>query len=191
MGNVPVLRTWAPGELATAAMLNNNVRDPAVFYKQRPMFLAYKLAASTQSLANATWTGVTWDLGTLIDSENMYPGSGDEITIVRPGLYDIRAQGLFATNVNGGRALGVDLVRANGTPVYGICSTGMISSCSTDYQGFHTYQTTVRLGDLGYYFGAGDKIKLMSCQTSGGNLDLLGNDTHNYTWICLRWVAAS
>ena len=189
MGSVPVLRTWAPGELATAAMLNNNVRDPAVFYKQRPMFLARNLG--NQSLTNSTWTAVTWGLGTLVDSENMYPGSGSDITIVRPGLYDIRAQGFFAANTNGGRALGVDLVRANGTPVYGICSTGMISSCSNDFPGFHTYETTVRLGDLGYYFGAGDKIKLMACQTSGGNLDLVGDSTNNFTWICVRWVAAS
>jgi len=77
MGSVPVLRTWAPGELATAAMLNNNVRDPAVFYKQRPMFLARNLG--NQSLTNSTWTAVTWGLGTLVDSEDMYPGSGSEL----------------------------------------------------------------------------------------------------------------
>lgn len=191
MPAVPALRTWTVGELANAAELNANIRDPINFWRQPPMFLAYWNQAITNpinSIANDTWTLLTWAGGVLVDSEGGYSGSGGRITAVRSGLYDIRAQILYTTNTTGGRALKIERVTPGGTRTI-IIESGAISSCSTDFAGIANVESSVRTGDFGYHLDAGDYIEVYTRQTSGGALTYIGHATEQYTWACMRWVA--
>lgn len=187
MTPVPTQRTWTPGELATAATLNSDVRNPVNFYRQRPMNLNY-LIANQSITPTDTWVLVDWSGGELVDSEG--GGSGGVITVVRSGLYDISMQGLFDTNTTGGRALKCERTTP-GLVTTVITETGMISSCSTDFPGIANVETTVRLCDPGYYLDAGDTLRFYARQTSGGALNLDGHATEQYTWCCVRWVASS
>jgi len=185
---VPTLRTWVSGEMASAAILNSEIRDPANFYRRTPWFYGWNNNPSHISVANNVWQAIPWGNST-IDTENGYAGgSATQIAIVRAGLYEIRGQSLWATNTTGGRAMKVERIQGTSTRTV-ITETGMISSCSADFAGIANVETSVRLGDIGFYLDAGDRIEFFARQNSGGALHLLGHATEKWTWASARWVA--
>ena len=188
---LPSLRTWSPGEMANAAMLNANVRDPVNFYRQPPMF--YGRLLTTVSIANNAWTSVgSWF--TEVDTENGYPGGGTDITVRQTGTYDIRAIAFFAPNAAGTRACKIERIAAGSGTSYTMIEAGQVSSANDpdglSGPGTATVDTTVRIGDPGYQLFAGDRVRMWVAQTSGGGLNLMGAANDTFTYFCMQWVAA-
>lgn len=95
-------RTWVAGDVLTAAQLNTDVRDNISFLANPPSAIARR--AASQSIANATWTLITFDTEDR-DTDGMFTvASGDRITIVTAGLYHVEFKAAFSVNVNGDRA---------------------------------------------------------------------------------------
>lgn len=155
MGTVPPTRTWTPYERLTAALLNTEVRDALDFLlSTRPLFWAVQ--AVEQSLANATWTPLTFT-SHIMDRDG---GHSTAVNVSRyvgktPGYYEV--QGVVAAYVTTGGL--VAALRRNGASVKGaVSSTAGISvpaasaavtptfvvymNGSTDYVEVWAYQST-------------------------------------------------
>lgn len=75
MATVPSLRTWADGEVITAAMMNANFRDPATWLANtKPHGFARQLT-NTTSVNDTTWTTIKWDFED-VDTDNSFTFSG-------------------------------------------------------------------------------------------------------------------
>lgn len=88
---VPALRTWTPGEIVTAAMLNGNVRDAVGFVLAPPAAVLRSTAA--QSIPNNSWTSLTMNTE---DVDN----DGGHSTVTNPSRYTAQTAGWW--RVNGG-----------------------------------------------------------------------------------------
>lgn len=105
-------RTWATGEVVTAAMLNQQVRDNHNFLYDAPAARAWR--TTDQSIANATWTAVLCD-SEYFDTDTMHSTSVNtqRLTAQTAARYYLHACVEFATNATGNRL--VRIVRDDGT----------------------------------------------------------------------------
>jgi hypothetical protein len=55
---LPIPRTWATNDKATAALMNSNVRDAVSFLQTPPSFAL--VTSTTTSIPTATFTPITW-----------------------------------------------------------------------------------------------------------------------------------
>ena len=183
MSAVPSLRTWVAGELATSTMLNSNIRNPGDFFLAPPW--VHLSDTADQSISNNTWTAATWN-SAIVDNENMHPGSGGTVTVVRAGLYALHGISLFAANATGTRGL---RFTRNGSVLY---SQSTYSSYGAGAAGQGSPETACNLSDPGTYCDTGDTLVMEVFQNSGGALNLLRNySTNIYSWFSARWVASS
>lgn len=190
MPAVPSLRTWSAGELATAAMLNANLRDPDLFCATMPHCLVTNTA--NVSIPNTTWTAVTWNTE-VVDSENMHSvlSNTSIINIVRSGLYDVRGCGHFASDVDGSRGVKIEKIAAGSGVRTIVVESGAASSWSAPEGGSDAMATVVHAGDPGVFLGAGDQLEMSVIHSAGASLNLLGAYPDMYSWLSVRWVAVS
>ena len=185
---IPSTRTWVPGDLATGPLLNSQIRDVVNFEKTRPRY--WTTLNSDLSVANNTWTDVTWN-GDLHDSDDIHTGSSALITFVTNGLYDIRCQAMWAANTTGRRAVRI-MDNAAGTSIihHGILSS-IAAPDGSAYTGF-TQDTSQEVSIL-RYCAAGFVLKVQVWQNSGGALALMGDlgASNIESYLSIRWVAST
>lgn len=197
MSAVPNQRDWAKGELATAATMNDNIRNPITFYRQRPIWIGQKITNSP--LGSSTgYADLTWALGeSFPDSENMNVAGNTYITAVRPGLYVLEMQAVFDANAAGTRRVRIGVTRFSTGVFSTIYDHGQGSSGAPSFlHGGSTApqtneETTVQAHDPGTYLATGDKVFFGVGQNSGSTLNVQGNTFGGFTWACARWVASS
>ena len=70
MATVPAPRTWAPGEIPTAAHFNADIKDAENFYKTPPS-VSVRNTTNVPDVANNTWTVLTWNTD-VVDTDAMH-----------------------------------------------------------------------------------------------------------------------
>lgn len=104
---VPSQRTWATGDIVTAAMMNGNVRDAVNFLANVPLFVGEQTVA--QSIPTAAYTAVTWDTN-VIDT---YSGHS---TVTNPSRYTAQVAGtyrIYARSTFNASTAGARLAKVN------------------------------------------------------------------------------
>lgn len=99
---VPNPRTWTVNETATAALMNQEVRDPLSFLLDAPRT---KVTLSTaQSIPHATATLIEWD-EEIFESGVTHSNfsNSERLTIVDPGRYLVVANVTFEPSEGGGQ----------------------------------------------------------------------------------------
>jgi hypothetical protein len=164
-------KTWATGEVVTAANLNLHLRDNVSFLANPPACRVYNNAAI--SIPNATETLLTfnserWDTASMHSTASLT----SRITMPVAGLYLLTATFEFQSNATGIRYF---YFRHNGT-----LSIGYHSKPSTQGARHFTVSTV-------YKFAAADWIEMLVFQDSGGALNVI--QANNFspefgaTWI--------
>jgi hypothetical protein len=163
--------TRAVGDIVTGSMLNV-IRDELTFLANVPLFYGYQ--ATAQSVANATFTGVTLDTNSI----DTYGGHSTTVNNTRytppqPGYYQCAGVITYAPNATGGR---IAQLFQNGVAVPG---TQIVSSAASGLnQGVASPARSI------YFNGTTDYVELYAYQSSGGALSLLAN----LSGLDVRWV---
>ncbi|MEU0940095.1 hypothetical protein [Embleya sp. NPDC005971] len=170
---VPVPYTYSPGDILGSGLLNSQVRDGLTFLLNPPLFVAAQ--ASTQSVANTTWTAIT--LGTV--TADTYGGAGSSsYTVTAAGWYTVCGTVSYASNSTGAR--GTQIYK-NGSPVTGhgafVAPPSGSSVC--------TVSTPTRDVQL----SVGDVVDVRAYQSSGGSLSTFLN-ADQASGLYLRWSHA-
>lgn len=102
MATVPNPITWTVGQKLTAALLNSQVRDPALFMLNAPLCVLTNSAA--QTINPGVETPLTFDTEA-VDSDGMHSLSTntDRLTAVTPGWYQVAGSAGFSTQSAGSR----------------------------------------------------------------------------------------
>lgn len=171
---IPTLRTWSVGDIDTAALMNANVRDPANFLLNVPVFYGYQ--ATPQSVPNTTFTLVSYDT-------NVYDTYGGHSTSVNNTRYVAQVAGIYmvvgrtAITFNAGGARGVGISYNGG---------GIGSTSPQVFAGPPTVTPTSSiLQVLGFQqMAAGDYIEVMAYQSAGGPLSTIASASAlNVFWM--------
>lgn len=159
MPEAPFQKVWQVGEAATAADLNNSIRDGYNFVlKTKPAARASNTAGQTIT------TGLPWQVlffsTEAFDITDNTRSSNDRMDIVVPGLYLCTANVAFqGDSANGGRAV---RFTKNGTALNGI------AACAASPAGSVTALGITRL----IYLAKGDILRMEGYQDSGGNVGI-------------------
>lgn len=166
MATVPVPKSFGVNEVLTAATMNKELRDAVNFILNPPRVFA---SGVNQTVATAVYTPVAMPNETY-DTDGMHdPATNNSrITIVTPGLYDLKGMLFWNTNATGMRGA---QIRLNGT-----------GALVYDFR--PTTTTVVQETVIETYLNAGDYIELCAYQNSGANLNTSAH------WLSARWVAA-
>lgn len=184
---IPVLRNWSVGELVTASMMNNYVRDVGDFWLDVP-WVHMDNSANVSHTTSGSYQLLTFNT-TLRDTDNMHPGSGGVFTVATTGIYQVHAEVMFAANLTGTRGLSVDRTRS-GVSTTGWCRSGACSSYADDIATVDSvaFETSCQI-DRMMSLLAGDELRFYGYQNSGGALNMLGSGTTNYyTQASIRWL---
>jgi hypothetical protein len=117
--------------------------------------------STSQSIANNTTTAIQFD--TVERDDNDYADLGtnnDRLTILEAGWYVVSGSLRYAVNATGARSAWLE---ANGANAFGMQRIQAVTTASTN-----TNLTAVGVR----YFAAGDYVRLMASQSSGGALDV-------------------
>lgn len=158
---VPIERTWSTNDLATAALLNSNLRDGLNFLLNVPLCLTTQ--GTGQSLTSTTFTPIAFDTN-VIDT---YSGHSTTVnnsryTAVVSGYYLALATVNFGSNAGAGqRSVGFQI---NGGGII----TNTQSTVPSGSIGF-TALTTAHLA----FLNVGDYIETLGYQSTGGSLTTL------------------
>lgn len=191
---VPVLRTWFTGEVANAAELNANIRDPLQFFLNRP-YLFLTNTANVSIPASAS-TLLSWNTE-LADTDGMHNTLSNpaRVTVVTPGLYDIEVLLLFAgtaTTDSTSRAVQIRL-NAGGSSTGGtrITDNRSTSATSAITGQTDTIESTVQVSAY-QFLNIGDTVEFFAFQDTAGALNLLCQASGDmWTYATMRWVASS
>jgi hypothetical protein len=169
---LPIARTFVPGEIETGAFMNS-LSAAVAFLLNPPRALCYP--SGSQTLATGTATAITMD-SEAYDTDNMHnPGvNPTRFTPQTPGLYEVTAQIGYVGNATGLRQVAIYL---NGAVQ---CITNPGATGATQY---------VQVEKEIYCNGSTDYMEMLGTQTSGGNLNTGGGV--NTTFFQARWVAQS
>lgn len=170
-------RTWVTGELVTAAMMNQDVRDNISFLANAPGCSVRH--STSQSVANATWQAIVFDTED-DDASGMHSTSSltSRITIAAAGVYIFLASLEFVPNATGSRGIGFRLNGSGASPT-------------------HPYNMHVNNGaglgtaaqsSLRRKMAAGDYLEVLGWQNSGGALNV-GGPSFNMPSFSAQWVS--
>lgn len=147
------------------------------FMTNPPRVKAFHLDGT--SLANATWTRVTWSAADGSDYEAMRGGTG--ITMKADGRYQVSFCVAFAGNATGFRWA---QVRKNSAGSVSAGTDLFIDRRPPQSSGTTTFVTAT--ADVPALV-SGDVLELFAYQSSGAGLAL--NTGASQTWMSVRWVA--
>lgn len=182
MATVPSPRTWAVGDVVSAARLNTEI-STAINYLLNPPACDVYCTAGTSIPDGATFTQVLYDTEES-DTDNMHSTASNtgRITFNTPGRYEIMIYSslpgatytVFSVNPrinSGGSATGGTSIRTFpfGTP------------------GGSPYENIITLQRV---FAAADYMEVFVAQTSGGARALISSGTRA-NGVSARWVGAS
>lgn len=176
MATVPAEMTAVAGAILTATQWNTNVRDAINFILTPPMAILKQ--SGSQSLANNTWTTLTFD-GEELDRDNMHNNTtnNSRATAQTAGYYDIDAIYAAPTNATGARATRLQVNAAN---VGGRSSSVMAAS---------NFQTGVLISGP-VYLNVGDYVEIQANQLSGGALSTT-NLGDTACILTARWISTA
>lgn len=149
-------RTFVTGEVVTATILNQDIRDNMTTVGNPPRMKTRR--SGTQSLTNNVITALTWDQE-FYDTDTMHSTATNTQrgTVNTAGLYECQINLEFAGNATGHRSVhinhSVDLAIAKAQLPVTTAAVAPILHCSCDYQ-----------------FTAGQYAFTEAWQTSGGAL---------------------
>lgn len=165
--------TQATGQVGTAAYANS-LKAATDFLANPPSSIARR--AANQSIANATWTLITFDTEDR-DTDAMFTtASGNRITIVTAGLYHVQFRAGFIPNTVGDR-------------LTQICKGVVADTNSFARSAFKptgTDATDTISGDIPLI--AGDTLSFQVYQNSGGALNTEAS-IYGQPRASARWVA--
>lgn len=156
MATVPTMYTWADGDIATAARMNENFRDPAQFLADtRPHAFARQLVSKT-NMTSGAYTLVTWDFED-VDTDAGMDLTGEYYNVNTAGWYLVSACINYAANTTGQR--GIKITRAVGAGgEVDITGCGMTKATNV------TTGVYIQVMDL---FAVNDRIRVRGWQDSG------------------------
>lgn len=172
-------RTWTTGEVVTAAMFNEQIRDNENFLWAPPRCRVYKSAA--QSIADNTVTAITFDTEQY-DNDGMHSTSTNtsRITPVRPGYYTFFATVVWAHSAQTGAAAlyRQSFFRLNGATQL---TNTIISNVTT------SGVVTTELTELDLQLnGTTDYVELMVKQNTSAALNVNGGSSETY--MMAKWI---
>lgn len=158
---VPVQRTWSPGEIATGAELNSNMRDAINFLLNVPTLQCYN--SVTQSVTNSTWTQLAMDT-------NVYDTYAGHSTVTNNARYTAQVAGIYLV-------IGRSAWATNATGVRGaaVTTNGSTPGATTPSVIGPTSSTSVPSVEVVAFIqmAAGDYVTAWGFQSSGGALNTL------------------
>lgn len=154
---VPAERTWSVNDIVGGALLNSNLRDGINFLLNPPT--AQVSQTATQSLANTTFTPISFDVNIL----DTYGGHSTTVNNTRytaqvAGIYQVSGIVTFASNSTGDRAAEIG---KNGSGI-SYSTTGFRASTGT--------VTGVPVPGILITLAVGDYVEILGWQSSGGAL---------------------
>jgi hypothetical protein len=152
-------RTWAVGDIATAAMLNA-IRDDFTFLLNVPLLLCSQ--STSQSVPNAAFTPITLDTNAI----DTYSGHSTTVNNTRyaaqvPGYY------LLLGSIN----FGASTVAGPRSVAIGINGTGYVPSSQATIPGGGITYPAVTTAHLNY-LAIGDYAEVIGFQSTGGAISL-------------------
>ena len=157
----PVPDTWVAGQPVQVDWLNRNIRDPQTFLAYAPTTTVYRNA--TVSLASGVNALTSFDTE-VVDTDGMFTPPSTNLTIKRPGLYEIQTCAFFAASAAGPiRAVHFDV---NGNHTFSLNSGPAPSNA-----------TALNVGGI-LPLNAGDVITQVCFQNSGGAINIGGDIRH-------------
>jgi hypothetical protein len=173
VATVPSPRTWAVGELLTAAKLNTDLRDGLSFLLSPPRALLHKTA--TQTFASSTWTTITWDSEQYDnDSGHSNVTNPSRYTVQTAGWWEFHAEMMFQTTAGGDRG-GRFLKNATGNPI-----GEHMSGSATVING-----VTIHAWAL---MSVGDYIESLGWQNSGATIGVLNTWNLSPNFLFAKWI---
>lgn len=165
MATVPAMRTWAPNDAMTAALLNGQLRDLGALVTKPPRAIVRQ--GTAQSIPNALFTAITWDVEDE-DTDGMHATGANSLVCVTPGVYMVAADVTFAPNATGFRAI---RFAVNGTGIGGRAS---IPSPTATVSADLSVSRAVMLA-------VGDTLSVVAYQSSGAalNTSVTANDAQS------------
>jgi hypothetical protein len=155
MSTVPSLRTWVAGEVVTAAYMNGNIRDALNWLlSTRPLFSAVQSVA--QSLANNTWTSITFTTE-ILDRDNGHSTSVNTSRYTGQTAGNYRVSGV-ATSVQATGQMLASIAK-NGTRISGAATTAPTTGAVAG---------AIALAPNVFLNGTTDYVELQGFQNSGG-----------------------
>lgn len=173
---VPVPKTWVDQDVATAPVLNTELRDMFNFLISPPRVALSRVSAL--SLPSGSAVAVPWE-NQFINTFSMWSsGAPTRITIPVPGKYRVSVVGSFSTNQTNIRVI---QVRLNGsTPNYKILQAAPVPSPTAE---------TVVSGSLTlpYTFAIGEYFEIQATQSTGSTLSFAGSAD---AYVTAEWMGA-
>lgn len=172
---IPASLTAVVNAKLTAAQWNASERDWISVLSAAPRVLAYQGVATTTL---TTGVAAVLNLDTeLYDADAMHSlvTNTSRLTVVTPGMYEVKGNVGFAANATGYR---IALIYKNGAEITRVAVPATATGSSV-------VPVHYELPSL----IAGDYIELAGAQLSGGNLATVVGS--GITWISARWVATS
>lgn len=170
--------TVAAGDALTASLYNTYVGTNVANLIVPPLLRLER--GTTQSIANATDTFITWPTE-VFDTDGMYTATSDTITAQTAGIYQVNVCMTFDSNGTGVRVLSLcknTVLATDGTKR--IASVTQ-SSLTNGAQGILCCSTIIELA-------ATDTIKAHVYQTSGGALNIGTAGSPLQTSISMAWL---
>ncbi|MCW2767782.1 MAG: hypothetical protein JWO11_3741 [Nocardioides sp.] len=179
MATVPSPRTWAVGELLTAAKLNTDLRDGLNFLLAPPFALLQK-TGNLPSTTSGTWTIVPWDSEQSdVDGGHDNVTNNSRYTIKTAGWWQFYATVAFFSNTTGHRGI---RFRKNGT---GNPLPGEIVLDSTDSTGQGT-PVSLSVAQL----AVNDYVEVEVLQDSATTLGVSPNIDNAPVFFSCLWIRA-
>lgn len=167
-------RTWTPGELVTADMLNNHLRDNLLYLAERLRIGARVARTSNQSIPLQTWTPISFAVERH-DSDEMFSSAAPtRLTAQTPGKYLITAHLAFASS-QARKEVKLRLNNAADIAQHTQQSNGVS-------QPAHVSLATV------YPLSPGQYVEVLVWHDSASALDVLGTPNVSAE-CCIQWLA--
>lgn len=163
-------KTWAAGEVVTAANMNLYLRDNTeIMGASRPSARIYQTAVNT--LLNNTPTSLQFDTESFdVGGLHSTTTNTERMTITTPGIYLLQATVSFAANATGYRR--VSIVNQVGNAI-----------ATEARAAFGTFNNEISLVGVSR-LAAGDYAYVQATQTSGGSL----NTVTGFTGFVCVWI---
>ncbi len=163
MATVPSPRTWAVGELLTAAKLNTDLRNGLNFLLAPP--LAILTVPSTTSLPNNATTALTWT-NEIIDRDNGHNNATNNTryTVQTAGYYSLYSTVAYDAGTNNRRLL---YLRKNGNTDLQLAVFDQTAATASDYPVYCTQEVATKV-----LLNVGEYVEVAIFQNHGSAINL-------------------
>jgi hypothetical protein len=172
---LPNPRTWSVGDLASAAVLNTEIRDTVNYIAGPPIFIAKQAVA--QSIASSTFTPITF---TTEEVDN-YAGHSNSTNTSRytaqlAGWHHVLGVVQWTANVTGRR---VGALYVNGSIVR---QTEIVTVTTAT-------GTTTNIVETALYLNVGDYVEAVGWQSSGAALSTQSGFPQSACFFGVLWIS--